>query len=116
MSGARVAVIALTAWALLALVCAPAGAATVVRVGVYDTPPLILLSEDGMPRGLVIDVLEYVAAQEGWTMPVIMLAGHPMEAQLRGLEAEAGLDGWLLKPPDLRQLSEMVAQALQQEA
>lgn len=49
-------------------------------------------------------------------MPVIMLAGHPMEAQLRRLEAEAGLDGWLLKPPDLRQLSEMVAQALQQEA
>ncbi len=49
MSGMRVAVIALTAWAVLALVCAPAGAATVVRVGVYDTPPLILLSEDGIP-------------------------------------------------------------------
>ena len=68
MSGMRVAVIALTAWAVLALVCAPAGAATVVRVGVYDTPPLILLSEDSMPRGLVIDVLEYVAAQEGWQL------------------------------------------------
>ena len=49
MSGMRVAVIALTAWAVLALVCAPAGAVTVVRVGVYDTPPLILLSEDGIP-------------------------------------------------------------------
>ncbi len=38
----------------------------VIRVGVYNFEPLIFMDEDNVPKGVYLDVLEYVAAEEGW--------------------------------------------------
>jgi PAS domain S-box-containing protein len=39
---------------------------TVVRVGVYDNPPLSFLDETGTPQGVYVDVLREIGEQEGW--------------------------------------------------
>ncbi|MBN2394126.1 MAG: PAS domain S-box protein, partial [Anaerolineae bacterium] len=55
--------------------------------------------------------LFHAMRQRNLTLPVIMLSGHPMEQELQSLQAE-GLAGWLLKPPDIEQLSHLLAQVL----
>jgi len=59
--------------------------------------------------------LFYVMRRRNLTLPMIMLSGHPMEQELRSLQAE-GLAGWLLKPPDIEQLSRLLAQVLKGNA
>lgn len=44
---------------------------------------------------------------------MVMLTGHPLEKELKSLRAQ-GLSGWLLKPPRLEQLAEVVAQAIKE--
>ncbi len=39
-----------------------------VRVGVYQNSPLVEIEPDGSPRGLFIDILEHVAAEERWPL------------------------------------------------
>ncbi|MCD6286160.1 MAG: PAS domain S-box protein [Anaerolineae bacterium] len=46
---------------------------------------------------------------------MIMLTGHPMEQELQALQAE-GLSGYLLKPPNMEQLAQMVARTLAGES
>jgi signal transduction histidine kinase len=58
--------------------------------------------------------LFHAMKQRGSTVPMVLLTGHPMEEELEDLKAE-GLDAWLLKPPDLEQLAEVVARALETE-
>ena len=41
----------------------------------------------------------------------LMLTGHPMEPELRALQAE-GLSGWMLKPPYVEDLLLMLASIL----
>ncbi len=43
--------------------------------------------------------------------PMLLLTGHLMGGELEGLR-ELGLKGWVIKPPDLEQLTRMIAQAL----
>lgn len=56
----------------LAAVPLPAGAAVIppedpgIRVGVYHAPPFCGIGDDGTVSGFGIDILEYVAAEEGW--------------------------------------------------
>ena len=45
------------------------------------------------------------------TVKVVLLTGHPLEQELENLQAQ-GLSGWLLKPPSLERLAEVVARAL----
>ncbi len=40
----------------------------VLRVGVYNNPPKVFLTETGKPAGIFIDIIEYIAAQEDWTI------------------------------------------------
>ena len=47
------------------------------------------------------------------TLPVVMLSGYPLQADLQRLQDE-GLAGWLLKPPDTRKLAHLLAQVLGQ--
>jgi two-component system cell cycle sensor histidine kinase/response regulator CckA len=49
--------------------------------------------------------------QQGVAVPVVMLTGHPLEEELQKLQ-EQGLAGWLLKPPTLERLSEVITQVL----
>ncbi|MDA8125571.1 MAG: ATP-binding protein [Deltaproteobacteria bacterium] len=40
----------------------------IVRIGVYDNAPKIFLAESGKPAGIFIDLIEYIAKKEGWTL------------------------------------------------
>jgi ABC-type amino acid transport substrate-binding protein len=40
----------------------------VVNVGVYENPPKVFTSESGTPSGIFIDIIESIAASEGWTL------------------------------------------------
>lgn len=57
---------------LLALLCLGTPLANAedrfVRVGVYDNAPKIFISESGKPAGIFIDIIEYIAKSEGWTL------------------------------------------------
>lgn len=48
-----------------------APAARLVRVGVYENPPLIVIGEHGVPAGFYIDILEHIAAEEGWRLEYV---------------------------------------------
>lgn len=70
----RIALITLT---LLVLLISPVSAVK-VNAGVYNNPPLVFY-ENGEAKGLFIDLLEYIAKEEGWelkytysTFPVLL--------------------------------------------
>jgi len=42
-----------------------------IRFGLHQNPPLNFTDDDGRVRGFAIDMLEYVAAQEGWQIEYI---------------------------------------------
>lgn len=58
---------------LLILVTAlPAAAsARVVRVGIYDNPPKIFMSETGQASGILVDLLASVASNSGWELEYV---------------------------------------------
>lgn len=39
-----------------------------VRVGVFDNPPIVAIPTDGEPEGIAIDVIDYVAEREHWQL------------------------------------------------
>jgi two-component system cell cycle sensor histidine kinase/response regulator CckA len=73
----------------------------------------VVVSDLVMP-GMGGQALFHALRQRGITMPVVMLSGHPMESELVSLQAQ-GLAGWLLKPPSIEQLAQLLAQVLRQE-
>ncbi|MBN2830234.1 MAG: PAS domain S-box protein [Candidatus Cloacimonetes bacterium] len=42
-----------------------------VRVGVYENSPKIYTDENGVPSGFWIDLIEYIATQENWTLQYV---------------------------------------------
>lgn len=48
-----------------------AGNDRIVRVGVYENAPKISVSETGKPSGIFIDIIENIAAREGWTLSYV---------------------------------------------
>jgi signal transduction histidine kinase len=40
----------------------------IVTVGVYENAPKIFTSESGKPAGIFIDIIEYIARMEGWSL------------------------------------------------
>ena len=55
--------------------------------------------------------LFHALRQQDSAVKMVMLTGHPMTKELEELRAQ-GLSGWLLKPPSIEQLAEVVARAL----
>ena len=49
---------------------------------------------------------------QAWTTPFILLTGHPLDDDFKALRKK-GLNAWLSKPPNLEQLAQTIAQALQ---
>lgn len=43
----------------------------VVKVGVYDNPPILYKTEAGKYKGLAIEILEYIASEEGWDIEYV---------------------------------------------
>ncbi|MCD6344024.1 MAG: PAS domain S-box protein [Anaerolineae bacterium] len=74
----------------------------------------LVLSDLVMPE-MGGQALFHAMQQRGLNLPVVMLSGHPLESELEALQAQ-GLAGWLLKPPDLDQLAQLLAQALSKDA
>jgi len=50
------------------LFASSAWCAQVVRVGVYEDPPLVFTDEQGRYQGVYVDVLEAIAEKNGWTL------------------------------------------------
>jgi two-component system cell cycle sensor histidine kinase/response regulator CckA len=73
----------------------------------------VVVSDLVMP-GMGGQALFHALRQRGLTMPMVMLSGHPMESELVSLQAQ-GLAGWLLKPPSIEQLAQLLVQVLRQE-
>lgn len=83
---------------------------------------LALMEEQGEQVALVLsDVVMPVVGglalfralrEKGWRIPVILLTGHPMERELEALREEGPL-AWMLKPPALGELAQMLADMLQ---
>lgn len=42
-----------------------------VIVGVYDNSPKVFIDDTGKPAGIFIDILEYIAAEEGWQLKYV---------------------------------------------
>jgi len=54
------------------IICSPkTGSAKIVEVGVYNNKPLVFIDNDGNPKGIFIDILEYVASKEQWELKYI---------------------------------------------
>jgi len=78
-------VLLLMAAVLLAAFCVQSAAAgRTVRVGVYQNEPKVFVDEDGQAAGLFIELLEKIAAEEGWTLEYVPCE---WEACLQALEA-----------------------------
>ncbi|MFC1879187.1 ATP-binding protein, partial [Chloroflexota bacterium] len=52
--------------------------------------------------------------KRGLRMPVVILSGHPMGSELNNLH-DQGLAAWLLKPPKIKQLSQVLAKVLRDD-
>ena len=50
---------------------APNRQSRTVRVGVYQNEPKIFMDENGRASGIFIDLLNEMAAQEGWTLAYV---------------------------------------------
>ncbi|HNT74027.1 MAG TPA: response regulator [Anaerolineae bacterium] len=70
----------------------------------------LVLSDMIMPEMGGRALLHTLRAQ-GETVKMVILTGHPLQEELETLRAD-GLNDWLLKPPSLERLSEVVAQVL----
>ena len=57
--------------AFLALSPVPATAKKTVKVGVYQNIPLTFIEQDGNVKGFFIDILEHIAAKEGWDIEYV---------------------------------------------
>jgi two-component system, cell cycle sensor histidine kinase and response regulator CckA len=70
----------------------------------------LVLSDLVMPemRG---DALLAAICASGMTVPVVILSGYPLDGEIAALKAQ-GLTGWLLKPPHVPHLAQMLAGAL----
>jgi len=70
----------------------------------------LVLSDLVMP-GMGGQALFRAMRQRDLTLPVVMLSGHAKENELKRLQAQ-GLAGWMLKPPSLEKLSQLLARVL----
>jgi two-component system cell cycle sensor histidine kinase/response regulator CckA len=70
----------------------------------------LVLSDVVMPEMGGIELLRTIRHQ-GLNIPVILMTGHPLQEEMTALQ-DAGLTAWIQKPPRLKQLSHIIAQAL----
>jgi len=74
----------------------------------------LVLSDLVMPE-MGGQALFHAMRQRGLTLPVVILSGHPLESELEDLQAQ-GLAGWMLKPPSVTELGQLLARVLHKES
>lgn len=77
---------------LLALAGAGLPAAEALRVGIYDNSPKVFLDAGGRPQGIFVEVLEGIAASEGWTLDYRPQTWNEAYAALRAGELDLLVD------------------------
>ena len=85
------------------------------REGGEDNRVPLVLSDVVMPEMGGIALLHNIK-QRGLMVRVVLLTGHPLKKELDDLRARGAdllLVGWLLEPPRLERLAQMVAQGLE---
>jgi CheY-like chemotaxis protein len=73
----------------------------------------LVLSDVIMPGMSGVALLQAIR-KKGLMMPVVMLTGHPLEKQMEELRERENVE-WLPKPPDLKQLANALARALDRD-
>lgn len=56
---------------VLLSLCTTAKASPLIKVGIYQNPPLVFYEDPSKPEGIYIDILEYIAKQENWQIQYI---------------------------------------------
>lgn len=64
-------VVIILLWLWPTVVTAEDTSNTVIRVGVYENPPKIMLTEDGQLSGIFGDLLSTIAQREGWQLTAV---------------------------------------------
>ncbi len=67
----RLLLLGLLATLLLAFVPHASAASRVVRVGIYENEPKVFTDESGTPSGIFVDLIERIAADEGWEIEYV---------------------------------------------
>lgn len=56
---------------VLLSLCTVAKASTLLKVSIYQNPPLVFYEDPSGPEGIYIDILEYIAKKENWKLRYI---------------------------------------------
>ena len=43
----------------------------ILKIGIYENPPKIFISESGKPAGIFVDIIEHIAHREGWKLQYV---------------------------------------------
>lgn len=79
-------------FAVVLLLAALATGADPVRVGIYANSPKVVITADGRPGGIFIEVLERIAQEEGWGLDYRALDWPAAYAALRAGEIDILVD------------------------
>ncbi len=78
----------------------------------YEDQVALILSDIVMPEMGGVALLRAIN-QKGLTVRMVMLTGHPLDQALEELRP-LGLHGWMLKPPSMENLANVIARALRE--
>jgi hypothetical protein len=74
----------------------------VVRVGVFENPPIVSAPAGAQPEGIAIDMLRWVADREGWKL---VFAPDAFDKQVERLERARSICWWASPIPKRVQAS-----------
>jgi signal transduction histidine kinase len=63
-----------------------------VKVGIYQNKPKVFIDSAGKPQGFFIDILNYIAAKEGWQLDYVAAAWEKNLEKLENAEIDLLLD------------------------
>jgi len=92
------------------VITAPDGVRALNYLNEHPDQVRLVLSDVVMPEMGGIELLRTIR-EHGLSIPVILMTGHPLQDEMTALQ-DVELTAWIQKPPRLKQLSHIIAQAL----
>jgi DNA-binding NtrC family response regulator len=92
------------------VITAPDGVRAFNYLNEHPDQVRLVLSDVVMPEMGGIELLRTIR-EHGLSIPVILMTGHPLQDEMTALQ-DVELTAWIQKPPRLKQLSHIIAQAL----
>jgi two-component system, sensor histidine kinase and response regulator len=68
------------------------GSNPTVKVGIYQNKPKVFIDSAGNPQGFFIDILNYIAAKEGWQLDYVAATWEKNLEKLERAEIDLLLD------------------------